>query len=106
MAAQPEVKGYDGWKFLGWDFDVSCVTRSITATAQYEVPVCTATFVIDGAKGRHVGGGDMKQSLAYGNSPVPPGVKGYKDKGYTFVGWSPAIAPMTRSQTYTAVFSK
>jgi len=44
--------------------------------------------------------------LAYGNSPVPPGVKGYKDKGYTFVGWSPAIAPMTRSQTYTAVFSK
>ena len=100
----PAVKGYAGWKFLGWDGNIASITRSTTFNAQYDIPVCTATFVIDGSKGRHIGGGDMKQSLTYGGSPVPPGVKGYKDKGYTFSGWSPAVGPMTKSQTYTAVF--
>ena len=98
----PGVKAADGWTFLGWDGNISLITRSVTFTAQYDKPVCTATFVIDGKKGRHVEGGDMKQSLAYGNSPVPPGVKA--NAGYTFKGWSPAIGGMTRSQTYTAVF--
>ena len=102
VATPPTVKGYDGWKFLGWDYNISCITRGITATAQYDVPICAATFVIDGAKGRHIGGGNMKQSVAYGNSPIPPGVKPYP--GHTFKGWSPAIGGMTRSQTYTALF--
>ena len=98
----PGVKAADGWRFLGWDSNLSLITRSITVTAQYDKPVCTATFVIDVEKGRHVEGGDMKQSLAYGNSPVPPGVK--TNAGYTFTGWSPAIGGMTKSQTYTAAF--
>ena len=98
----PAVKGYAGWKFLGWDGNIASITRGTTFNAQYDIPVCTATFVIDGKKGRHIGGGDMKQSLTYGGSPVPAGVK--PKAGYTVSGWSPAGGPMTKSQTYTAVF--
>lgn len=58
-------------------------------------------FVLIGG-GRCVGGGDMKQSLSYGTSPVPPGVSA--NAGYVFKGWSPAIGAMKKSQTYTAVF--
>ena len=102
VANPPDVRGYDGWKALGWDMNIACVTRSVTATEQYAIPICAATFVIDGAKGRHIGGGAMKQSVGYGNSPVPPGVKPYS--GHAFKGWSPAIGGMTKSQTYTALF--
>ena len=102
VANPPVVKGYDGWKAIGWDRNVSLVTRSTTFAEQYDIPICAATFVIDSAKGRHIGGGAMKQSVGYGNSPVPPGVKPYA--GHVFKGWSPAVGAMTKSQTYTAIF--
>ena len=98
----PMVRGYDGWKAIGWDANIALVTRSVTATEQYSVPVCAATFVNDNTKGRHIGGGAMKQSVGYGNSPVPPGIKPYA--GHVFKGWSPAVGAMTKSQTYTALY--
>ena len=98
----PGIKANTGYKFLGWDGNLNLITRSVTMTAQYDVGAYTATFVIDSSKGRHVGGGNMKQTVAYKNSPAPPGVRA--KAGYVFKGWSPAISGMTRNQTYTAVF--
>ena len=98
----PGIKANTGYKFLGWDGNLNLVTRSVTMTAQYDVGAYTATFVIDTSKGRHVGGGNMKQTVAYKNSPAPPGVRA--KPGYVFKGWSPAISGMTKNQTFTAVF--
>ena len=98
----PGIKANTGYKFLGWNGNLNLITRSVTMTAQYDIGAYTATFVIDTSKGRHVGGGNMKQTVAYKNSPAPPGVRG--KNGYVFKGWSPAISGMTKNQTYTALF--
>ena len=99
----PGIKAYEGWKFLGWEGgNLNFISRSVTFTAVYDVAPYTATFVIDTSKGRHVGGGAMKQTVSYKNSPAPPGVRA--KAGYVFKGWSPAISGMTKNQTYTAVF--
>jgi len=62
--------------------------------------VFTVTWVIDGVSPTEAEYG-YNAIPDYGSTPVHPGTDTYE-----FIGWSPAIAPVTEDVTYTAVFVK
>ncbi len=55
----------------------------------------TVKFVVDGV--------EETLTLAYGATPAPSATP--SKEGYTFKGWTPAIATVTGDATYTAVFA-
>jgi hypothetical protein len=69
--------------------------------APYVAPDVTVTFV-SGGNGT-ITAGDSIQTLAYGESPVPPVVTA--NEGFVFLGWDRAVGPVVRDMTITAVYA-
>ncbi|WOO43520.1 InlB B-repeat-containing protein [Rubellicoccus peritrichatus] len=91
-ALTPIVEPNPGWNFIGWDVDFSSVTSDLTVTAQYSPVLYTVTFDL-GAYGTRTGGGELSQSIQYGNAAVAPtfDVAG----GWFFSGWSLDFSAVT-----------
>ena len=89
----------------GWEPTVAAITGDTVYTASFK-PTYTATFVRNQADG---GGTLYTQSgVLEGNTPVYGGSTPTTTKGSTddfeFIGWSPALAPISANTTYTAQF--
>jgi len=93
----PTRKGY---KFLGWDPEVSkTVTKNVTYTAKWE-KLYTVTYT-DGAKGKAFKDQVYKDLEAGTATPKFDGKP--TRKGYTFTGWSPKVTDtVTKDVTYVA----
>lgn len=77
----PPVYERDGYKFVGWDKDISKLKSDTIVNAQWK-KYFTVTF--DGNGGTLVGG-EESQTVTDASQIVPPE---YKMDGYDFVGWS------------------
>lgn len=95
---------YDGETSTGWNPVPAPITGDTTYTATY-LPTYMATFVRDSSDG---GGTLYSHKFAEGTTPVYSGNTPTTTKGdstdFTFVGWTPALAPIYAATTYTAVF--
>ena len=94
------------YTFAGWNPEISEVAGNITYTAQFTQSVneYTVEFV------NHDGTVLQTGKLPYGTTPVYTGetpVKtGDAQYSYTFLGWDPEIAAVTKDVTYTAQFEE
>ena len=92
--------------FAGWDPVPAAVDGPISYVATFtELPnVVTATFIRATADG----GGTLEtqNNVPYNSTPVYGGNTPTTTKGanYAFVGWKPALGPITENTTFTAVF--
>ena len=89
----------------GWEPTVAAITGDTVYTASFK-PTYTATFVRNQADG---GGTLYTQSgVLEGDTPVYSGSTPTTTKGsatdFEFIGWSPALAPISANTTYTAQF--
>jgi len=106
----PLVKAPDeqySYEFDKWEPELKAVTRNETYTAKWKTG--PRSFEITW----NLGYGEPATSTAEvmsGETPVPPeGATARPDDEhyrYTFVGWSPEIAPANAAVTYTAVWEK
>lgn len=91
--------------FTGWDKEMAKVSGEETYTAQFEehVKKYKIEWDVDGD-----GRADSAEQLDYGVLPENLEAEKRADYQYTysFIGWSPAIEPVTRNQMYSAVFDK
>ena len=93
-----------GWDFLGWDVSgVDNQTGDITVTAQWHQCDRQVTFDV-GAHGLRTGGGELVQTVVWGEAAVPPAVEA--DIGWVFTGWNADISRITESMTVTAVYER
>ncbi|MBP5570607.1 MAG: M6 family metalloprotease domain-containing protein [Prevotella sp.] len=92
-----------GYRFTGWDKDVTCVHSDMTVRAQYEELYHTITF-------RHDGHDMQEESVRDGETPVYKGetpTKQATDRArYVFRGWTPQIVPATGTALYQSVFDE
>ncbi len=101
-AMEPIVLPYAGWIFEGWDVPFDTVTAPLTVTAQYSRLTYTVTFDLDG-KGTHTGGGELMQTVAYGEAAIAPIVTA--NTGWVFEGWDLPFDTVTGPLTVTAQYS-
>ena len=101
-AHAPGILADVGWKFVGWDAPLDAISGNITITAQYERSRYTVSFVGDDRHGRHVGGGDMRQTLEYGRSAIAPKMTAYASDGWMFLGWDVDFSFVTSNMVVTA----
>ncbi len=92
------------YTFVGWDKPLSAVTADETYTAQYDSVrnKYTITFLFDD-------GVTVMESVvvAYGETPattITPSKIAEEHYYYHFIGWTPAVVPVTGEATYTAIF--
>ena len=89
----------------GWTPTIASVTGTATYTATFNSSVRSYTITwanIDGA------GGSTTSTVAYGQTPSYNGTPTKASTlylNYTFASWSPAIASVTGTATYTATFN-
>ena len=90
----------EGYKFAGWDPEVSeTVTKNVTYTAKWE-KLYTVTYA-DGAKGKAFKDQVYKDLESGTDTPKFDGKP--TRKGYTFTGWSPKVTDtVTKDVTYVA----
>ena len=95
-----------GYRFTGWNPAVAdTVTASVTYTAQWSQDKYTVTYT-DGVDGEEVFEDQVTSDLTYGTA-TPAFNSTPTRTGYTFVGWSPAVADtVTASVTYTAQWNE
>ena len=92
------------YTFVGWDKPLSVVTADETYTAQYDSVrnSYTITFLFDD------GVTEMETvEVEYGQTPattITPSKIAEEHYYYTFIGWTPAVVPVTGEATYTAIF--
>ena len=99
-ATAPADPTREGYIFIGWDRDFSCVTENLTVTALYEqIPgeSYTVTFV------DHKGSVLAEQTVAEGADAVPPAAPARS--GAEFLGWSGCYANVMQDETVRAVYS-
>lgn len=89
-----------------WSPEIGPITKPTTFRAQFDESV--RTYAITFA---NLDGNNTKQQVgqfAYGAMPVctETPLKEEGGKAYEFLGWSPAIVPVTADATYTATFSE
>ncbi|MBO7367360.1 MAG: hypothetical protein J6U24_01985, partial [Paludibacteraceae bacterium] len=92
------------YTFKGWDSTISAATADKTYTATYNKT--TRSYTIRFMNGTTV---LESQSVAYGTKPTytkaTPTKASTAQYSYTFSGWSPTIASVTKAQDYTAQFT-
>lgn len=94
----------DGWDFLGWDIaGVANQTGDITVTAQWRQSDRQVTFNV-GAHGSRTGGGELEQTVVWGEAAVSPEIAA--DCGWVFTGWDAEISRVTESMTVTALYER
>ncbi len=99
-ATAPAAPSREGYTFIGWDKDFSCVTEDMTVTALYEqLPgeSYTVTFV------DHNGDVLEEQTVLEGRDAAPPAAPA--KSGAEFLGWSGNYANVTQDETVRAVYS-
>lgn len=94
------------YSVVGWTPDIVAVTGNATYTLEYAATVneYTITFL-------NYNNTELQSSLvAYGTLPEYTGADPTRDADenytYTFVGWTPSLASVTREASYTATFSQ
>lgn len=90
--------------FTNWSPEITEVTGDATYTAQFDSTVnqYTITWVGNNDVVLQTGLVDYDVTPVYtGETPTKPATV---DLSYTFVGWMPAVVPVTRNTTYTAQF--
>ncbi|MBE6032904.1 MAG: hypothetical protein E7224_06900, partial [Clostridiales bacterium] len=105
--AVPEKTGdaQYSYSFTGWSPMVSAVTGNVEYTAQFGQSVNKYTITFKNWDGTVL----QSQELEYGAMPgyaATPVKPGDAQHSWTFTGWSPAVAPVTGDQTYTAQFGE
>ena len=93
----------NSYVFREWDKEIVPVTEDVTYTALFDSIERTYTVIwnIDGAT--------TTQYYHYGDTPTYPGATdpvrpSTYEYDFTFSGWSPAVADVTKDVTYTAQF--
>ena len=96
---KPDDPTKTGYTFAGWTGAPETVTEDVTVKASYTINSYTVTWVIDGES--------TEETYNYGATPAhdAPVKAADKDYSYTFTGWTPELAVVTRDITYTANFS-
>ncbi len=92
------------YTFIGWDKPLSAVTADETYTAQYDSVrnKYTITFLFDD-------GVTVMETVEveYGQTPattITPSKMAEEHYYYHFIGWTPAVVPVTGEATYKAIF--
>lgn len=92
------------YTFKSWDKAIVAVDGDTTYTATYSTE--TKSYEIKFVN--HDGAELYKVTLEYGKTPEYKGAEPKKEAdlkyGYSFIGWTPAIAPVTGEATYEATF--
>ena len=93
------------YTFAGWTPAISPVTGAQTYTATFNAVKKQYEIIFQNEDGTVL----QRSNFAYGVTPVYSGPTPTKaataENSYTFAGWTPAISPVTGSQTYTATYS-
>jgi len=103
IAEIPDVEAENGWMFAGWLPDpTEPLYKDTTFVAQYEPRTYFVTFDL-GEYGRHVGGGELMQSVQAGEFAVVPEIDVLN--GWEFVGWSPGVTkPISDDVVFVAQY--
>ncbi len=102
-ALAPEVEANPGWTFEGWDVSFDNITSPLTVIAQYRRLTYTVTFELDG-KGTRIGGGELTQTIAYGEAALAPQVEAAP--GWVFEGWDAPFDTVTGPLTVVAQYRR
>lgn len=97
--ATPPTCSRTGYSFAGWSGTYTNITSSRTITALWTRLSYTVTFDLDG--GTRTGGGQLVQTVYYGEDATPPTCT---RTGYTFNGWSGTYTNVTSTRTITATW--
>ena len=93
------------YSFAGWTPAITAVTGAQTYTATFNAIKNQYEIIFQNEDGTVL----QRSNFAYGVTPVYSGPTPTKqataEYTYTFKGWTPAITPVTGSQTYTATFN-
>ncbi|MCR4615566.1 MAG: InlB B-repeat-containing protein [Clostridiales bacterium] len=104
IPTKPATEQYN-YTFSGWSADLSSVTSHMTVTANFTETLKSYTVLFKNENG------DILQTLdvGYGSTPRYTGQTPVKadtvSETYTFAGWSPALSPVTGTQSYTATYT-
>ena len=100
----PTKPGYD---FLGWYYgdtkitDTSTIRENITLTARWKAWTFDITFIVDGVS--KVVSSSYGSYPSYGETPTKASTPIFV---YEFKEWQPALEPVTKEATYTAIFEE
>ena len=89
----------EGYTFDGWDGKFDNITEDTVVKAKWKKNV-EAVFDPNGGE---IVSGSEKVTLTAGKKPVAPEVK---MKGYTFLGWEPAVSEIEEDTKYTAKWER
>ena len=93
------------YTFAGWTPVITSVTGAQTYTATFNAVKNQYEIIFQNEDGTVL----QRSNFAYGVTPTYSGETPTKSATaeftYTFAGWTPAISPVTGSQTYTATFN-
>jgi uncharacterized repeat protein (TIGR02543 family) len=101
-AVAPTVNPCDGWAFVGWDKDFSCVNGPLFVTALY-APLYTVTFDPGEHGSFDPAGAAAVQQVVEGGSATAPTV--IPDEGFEFTGWDSDFTNVTHCMTVTALYA-
>ena len=95
------------YTFDGWMPEITAVTADVTYTAKFKATVNTYTVTWVDEDGAEL---EKDENVEYGTMPAYNGVEPTKaataQYTYTFKGWNPEIAVVTRDVTYKATYEK
>lgn len=100
-AIAPILSDIEGWDFIGWSVDFSHVTSDMVVTAQYEMQRFYIVF-------KNYDGTLLWDNMFFYNhmpeynGETPPTRPTTPQYTYTFKGWTPSLAPVTKEAIYVA----